>query len=166
MQAIDAGLLPIERARLLTKQSARRRALIMSVMTLRIPKYLVDAPESEELVGKWIKAGLLTDGGDEFRLTDLGAVWYNHMQIDVLPFAELISALRMFGSIKDQEQMLSKPKAELAGFERELLNLVSSRNNSTLRLLAYKTILKLHRLPGFDKRAIGFTGTIESDSLR
>ena len=108
-------------------------------------------------------AGPLALNPGRYRLTDRGSLWYNHMQVESLPVFELLRVMRMFGSIDDQAKAFSRREEEMGSQEREVMEIVRAQfGSSRLGKLAHKATLKLHDLPFFDRRAVGFTGPLES----
>lgn len=162
IEAVDSGLLPVARAETMTVETAERRALLLSLLRLEIPDFLVKGIRTRRLVGKWKEMGLIKHDVGRYRLTDRGLLWYNHMQVESLPVFELLRVLRMFGSIEDQTKAFSRREEEMGSQEREVLEIVRSQfGSSRLGKLAHMATLKLHDLPFFDRRAVGFTGPIE-----
>lgn len=166
LKQINERLIPVQRGRRLTVQLARRRAVIFSIMRLNIDEALVDDSSYRSVLNNWQRNGLICRSGRSYLLTEMGRLWYNHMQIDCLPFTDVLSTLRMFGSIEEQNQMLKKSQSELSQFEREVLTLIGGRRLKTIRHWGYRTFLAIHRAAGLDGRAIGFTGAIESGDAR
>ena len=103
---VDAGKFPVVRARMLSEATARR-ALILSILRLSIPKALLRGRRVERLCERWQRAGLVTDAGATFNLTDTGRLWYNHMQMEVPPWTELVGSLPMFGASPEFAQRRS-----------------------------------------------------------
>jgi oxygen-independent coproporphyrinogen-3 oxidase len=161
-EIVEAGKLPIHTAQTLDLPTARRRAWLMAVLRLFIPSSLVATSSEQQWIQKWLNAGLVERAVGGYGLTSLGRLWYNHMQMDLLPMLEQVKLLRMFSGFREQHQATRKPDEDLKSHERELLAMIRSRGTfSDLRMWAYKAYLRLRLLPLLDNRAIGFTGVVE-----
>jgi coproporphyrinogen III oxidase-like Fe-S oxidoreductase len=161
MRTVEQGLLPIRRAAKLTLKTAKRRALLFAVLQLRIPDSLLEGMHVRQLVRKWESMGLVQreDGG--YDLTPLGKLWYNHMQMDLLPVSDWLKSLRMFGTLEQLIQGTTNEAAEGSEF-RELLSLI--RNGPVfgfVRTAMFQVYLRfLHNFA--DTRAVGFTGYVDA----
>jgi len=91
--AIAAGTLPIERAERLSLATARRRAQLFSLLELAADPAVFDRGRDRRRVDAWRHRGLVTDDATA-RLTARGALWYNHLQMEVLPLRDLITSYR------------------------------------------------------------------------
>ncbi|HXI57504.1 MAG TPA: radical SAM protein [Polyangia bacterium] len=150
---------PIGTAQSMDGAAARRRAFILSLLRLQLPEFAIGSWRERKLVDDWTRFGLLSRVPGGYRLTERGTLWYNHMQIEALPMTEMLRILRMFGSIDDQEASLRDDNSQT----RELLELVRARGGvGHLGEMVYRGILKAHKLPIFDRRAIGFTGPVSA----
>jgi coproporphyrinogen III oxidase-like Fe-S oxidoreductase len=157
-EAVSRRHFPVGTAQTMDLATARRRALLLSLLRMEVPEFLIQTPWERYLEYRWKQHGLIerTPGG--YRLSERGALWYNHMQMDTLPLTEMMKLLRMFGSIQEQEKALSG--GELDSQSRELLSFVRGSMGPTA-VLGYKALLKIQQLPFFDQRAIGFTGPVQ-----
>jgi coproporphyrinogen III oxidase-like Fe-S oxidoreductase len=158
---LDNGYFPIQTAEVLGLGAARRRALLLAILKLHIPHALVDSWHIRRLVRRWKSQGLVEQVAGGYKLTTDGALWYNHMQMELLSLSDQLQLLRMFGSSDEQRRMLAKDEGELYPHERELLSVIRSNRFGGLRLMAYRAYLLLRQLPWFDQRAVGFTGPID-----
>jgi oxygen-independent coproporphyrinogen-3 oxidase len=136
-------LLPINTARNLDLRTARRRAMLLAILRLAVPRNLVEGIHDRMLVRKWKRLGLIEDDGSFYRLTELGKLWYNHMQIDLLPLTETMKSIRLFGSVHDQLEAVTGRKTRTSQDE-ELLDMIrSSGRIGFLRLVAYRSLLRI-----------------------
>jgi anaerobilin synthase len=156
--AIESTTLPINTAQVLTRQTAERRCLILSLLRLEIPGFL--NRRFGRLLAKWKARALLEPRGDGYRLTEKGQLWFNMMQLEVLPFGEMLRALPMFGSIDD---LLSAARSNDLASDHyaELRALVASRGlQGRVRFMLYRLYLELSRAFRRDKSSIPFTGKV------
>lgn len=160
---LENGLFPIIRGEKITLKKAKVRAILFSILQLHIPKFLVDNLKIKVLIKRWIKQGLIVEDSNNYKLTKKGALWYNNMQIDVLPIKQKLILLKTFSSLNHQSNILRKNTNDLNSYEKEFLGYFSSRNYflGILKLFLYKLYLLYRKLPFFDNRSIGFTGKID-----
>jgi coproporphyrinogen III oxidase-like Fe-S oxidoreductase len=161
LKTISQGLLPINTAQTLDPKTARRRALLLSVLQLEIPYNLIESFSEKRLFRKWEHLGLIERRENAYRLTEKGKLWYNHMQIDLLSIPDTIKSLRMLGSVEDQIKSISKRKTQNSSEQELLIMMRHSGRLGLLNFLVYRSYLRLLQLPFFDKRAVGFTGPLE-----
>ncbi|MBZ0301497.1 MAG: FAD-dependent oxidoreductase [Anaerolineae bacterium] len=163
MQAVGQGLFPIQTAAPLTPAIAQRRALLLSILQLEIPDLLLSGGVLHH-IRRWEQQGLIDRVPGGYRLNEQGALWYNHMQMDLLPFADLMQLLRFFGSTAEHNQMLRTSQNNLKAHERELLALIRSKGKfGSGRLWLFRSYMLFRQLPLFDQAALGFTGRIGDD---
>jgi hypothetical protein len=116
------------------------------------------------LIQQWQQQGLVERVSSAYKLTEWGALWYNHAQLELLPIHELAKSLRLFGSLDSQRQLLNTEFNELSGYEQEMLTMFGfNKDGRSLRSKLYKGYLDVRRLPFFDNRAIGFTGPVDRE---
>jgi oxygen-independent coproporphyrinogen-3 oxidase len=163
LRALDQDRFPVQRTARLTPATERLRGLMLSLMRLEIPRVLIDDTWSlRRIARRWTDRGLVEPTATHYRLTEWGKLWYNHLQMDLLPMGDMAWALRMFGSISQQLEMMSTPTEQMRPFERALLSQLKSHGPAMF--LLYKFYLLLHRLPFLDRRPIGFTGPVDAGS--
>jgi hypothetical protein len=108
-------------------------------------------------VRRWLKAGLVETAPGGYKLTETGKLWYNHMQMEVLPTSDRTKSLRMFGSIEEQRVLLQPNPDNLRPHEREMW--LQMRSEGRLKFWLYRLYHMLHEaVPYLDRGAIGFTG--------
>jgi hypothetical protein len=132
---------------------------MLSILQLAIPDALVDDDRFGRLVDRWRGQDLVAAEAGGHALTPTGRLWYNHMQLDLLPAAEKLQLLRMVGDLDDLRSIFTVPIEDLNPYELELRDTLLTRGRSRpVRSLLFKAYFGVRRLPGFDNRAIGFTG--------
>jgi len=153
---IDAGKLPVHTATTMDLETAQRRAIILSVLRLELPDMLLTSYSQRRLVAKWSKQGLLRPVPGGHKLTERGLLWYNQMQMELLPLSYLIKAAgSMFGAV--EEKKAGDAQVNTQGYE--LMEMI--RSHGPAGVWAYKGFQALRKLPFFDSRPVGFTGTVE-----
>ncbi|MEO8842055.1 MAG: radical SAM protein, partial [Kofleriaceae bacterium] len=159
--AIGAGLLATERAEQLTLSTARRRAQLFSLLELEANPRVFDRARDRRLVARWRDLGLVEDHEGTARATTQGALWYNHLQMDVLPLRDLIRTLGMFGSLAEQLRASKQRLDELPEHRRELVQIIRGHGwRGRLRYAAYRAYLRFASLTRRDRGALGFTGPV------
>jgi oxygen-independent coproporphyrinogen-3 oxidase len=159
--AIALGRFPIERAEQLTVATARRRAQLFSVLELRPEPAVFDRGRDRRLLARWERLGLIERDRDGARLTERGVLWYNHLQMDLLPVHDLVRTLGMFGSLADQRAALDRGGGALPGHRRDLLATIRGRGvGGWLRYRAYRAYLRYAAWRRRDRAALGFTGPV------
>lgn len=159
--AIVGGRMPIERAEALSVETARRRAQLFSVLELRPELAVFDRGRDRRLLARWARDGLIELGPDGARLTPTGMLWYNHLQMDLLPVQDLVRTLGMFGSLAEQRDALRRDRETLPPHQRDLLATIRGRGLAGwLRFGAYRTYLRYAGLRRRDRAALGFTGPV------
>jgi len=159
--ADDANLLPIARVQPITLPIARRRAQLFSVLELAPDLAAFDQRRDRRLLARWQRQGLVERYGDHMRLTTRGALWYNHLQMDLLPLSDLVRTLGMFGSLAEQRASLGSGIDELPPHHRELVDVIRGRGMiGRLRFAAYRAYLRYAAWRGRDRAALGFTGPV------
>lgn len=157
---VKDGLYPIRAGVPLTAEDARRRAWAFSLMKLHVPEFLIETSADRKRVQRWESLGLCQRSESGYQLTSRGRLWYNHMQMEVLPLREQLQASRMFGSSTQQSQLFDRSTKENS-LEYELLQTISSGTGvlGGLRKQAYRMLLALRRARRDKESAIDFTGS-------
>jgi len=159
--AIARGLLPTERAERLTLPTARRRAQLFSLLQLEADPRVFDRARDRSLVSRWRTLGLVEDHAGTTRVTARGALWYNHLQMDVLPLRDLVRTLGMFGSLAEQRRASKQRFDDLPEHRRELVQIIRGHGwRGRFRYAAYRAYLRLASLTRRDRGALGFTGPV------
>jgi len=162
IKTVEQSLLPVHTATKLNLRTARRRAMLFSVLRLSIPDSLVDSMFTRRLVRRWEDAGLVQRGTNSYDLTRLGKLWYNHMQMDLLPVSDALKTVRMFGT---PDQLIDATKHETqAGsqFGELLLHIRSGAGYGFARAAAFQAYLRLLNAFMSGRRAVGFTGYVDA----
>lgn len=155
-KGIDAGLLPVHTATTMDVETAKRRALILSILRLEVPDILVTTFRQRRLVNRWKKLGLVTPVPGGHKLTDRGMLWYNQMQMELLPLSYLIKAAgSMFGAVEEKKD--GDAQVDTQGYE--LMEMI--RSHGRMAVWAYRGFQAVRKLPFFDNRPVGFTGVVE-----
>ncbi len=149
---------PVHRAKALTHEASQMRRFMLSLVRLQLPEDLVASyGPARSAVRRWLKAGLVQAATGGYELTKTGKLWYNHMQMEVLPSKDRAQSLRMFGSIEEQRFLLQPNADNLRSHERELW--LQMRSEGRWKFWLYRMYHALHRImPFLDRGAIGFTG--------
>jgi oxygen-independent coproporphyrinogen-3 oxidase len=149
---------PVRRAMKLTRDVAQMRRFMLSLVRLQLPEDLVQSYRpARRAVRRWLEAGLVAPAPGGYELTETGKLWYNHMQMEVLPHKDRARSLRMFGSIDEQRVLLQPNPTGLRSHEREMW--LQMRSEGRLRFWLYRMYHWLHdAAPFLDRGAIGFTG--------
>lgn len=153
------GLLPVHTATRLDLSTAQRRARLLSLLRLEVPNGIFTGQADRRRIERWREWGLLDAVEDGYRLSARGLLWYNHMQMELLPLQYLIKAAgSMFGAVENQKQ--SDVASGIDTQAHEITEMFKSHGQ--LGLLAYKGFMAARRLPFMDSRAVGFTGVVDS----
>jgi oxygen-independent coproporphyrinogen-3 oxidase len=115
-------LLPIGQALTMSREQARLRALLLAVAHLNIPRTFISTKRERNAVERWVDRGLVTEAADGWLLTPEGTLWYNQMQIELLPATDFFRNLRLLGSLEEQALLLS----DGSPLGREILALATS----------------------------------------
>jgi hypothetical protein len=169
LDAIDKGLLPFQCAETLDLATAQRRAVLMGIQRLSVPRAAMDARSSRrKIAARWVADGLAEETPESYELTEWGAVWFNQMQLEVMPLGQRLVMSRMLGSATEQLNALSKDDGQMNGLAREFAAAVRNGDGvmGSLRMTAYKSYLQLKRLPLIDDRAFNFAGKMEIEGNR
>lgn len=152
---------PVATAETLDVGKARRRARMLSVLRLHLPAVLVDDAPTTRLVERWQRLGLMAPEAGGHAVTELGRLWYNHMQLELLPHREKLALLRMVGDLKDIRGIFARPTSELNAYEIELRETLLTRGRSrSARRLMFRLYFGVHRLPWFEHRPVTFDGRL------
>jgi hypothetical protein len=162
VDTIDRGFLPFQCIETLDIDRALRRALLMGIQRLTIPRLVVEQrTSSRRLIDRWLKRGLVTERPESYDVTDWGAVWFNQMQLEALPLVERIQMASMLGTASDQLRALAQPDGTKDGLTREFERAVRANSvTGGARLAGYKAFLQLKRLPLFADVAYNFAGRV------
>jgi coproporphyrinogen III oxidase-like Fe-S oxidoreductase len=103
---IGAGRFPVTSAMRMTRNQVRRRALLLAIGHFEIPRELVATSRERRCFARWRKHGLVEPTADGWRLTGEGHVWYNQMQMELLPVLDFLHNLRLLGSVEEQDLLI------------------------------------------------------------
>lgn len=158
LEQVDKDLFPIVRAQNMTLAQAKRRALLLSTLQLEIPHFLVSSYKVRRIIKRWKKFELIEEGPSSWRFTPKGQVWYNMMQVELLPLSEKIGMLRMMGLERD-----GLHRAGSTIYEEELLKLAVPNDAafSNLKQRAIKSLLKIQSVWPINRKQIGFLGPLD-----
>jgi coproporphyrinogen III oxidase-like Fe-S oxidoreductase len=128
--AVNAGLLPIERAEQLTLESAVRRSLLNALSGLFIPSALVTG-QLAPTIESWLEKELVqrSETADGYFLTERGFHWQNQLQMEVLGKREAAKCAQLIGSLPDQIALTKNG----SGIGRELLEQAGRGESARLR---------------------------------
>lgn len=166
-QTVGQGLLPVNTAKVLDYRLALRRAQILSLLQLELPDFLIINRKIDKLVQKWKSLDLLERTANGYKLNELGTLWYNHLQLELVPKYELANMLRMFGSIRSLRNLYSKPQEGIRNYELEMLKFFGlNQHINGLQAMLMKTYFSFRSLSIFDQRAMGFFGPLNPKKHR
>lgn len=160
LKVVELGKLPINNATRLPLDVAQRRAVLYSLLRLRVPDELLRSQSDRKHLDSWYKKGLLVRDGNDHVLGDRGALWFNHMQMEYLALSDFKGMAQMMGSFADVERLINDPHN---GVGREIRALIQGSDSALgkLKLLGFKSALKIAKsLPVVDQRALGWTGRV------
>jgi len=164
IERVNEGRFPVNNNVRLDVKTARRRALLFSLIQFRVPFELVYTSRDKKRFAQWEKMGLLSREEREFVLTEKGITWFNNMQLECLTIGDLRELTPMAGSVEDRRRLIAQDN----GFAREYRRLVRNSDGvmGDLRMLSYKTMMSLEKLmPNLDSRSVGWSGKrLDSDS--
>jgi oxygen-independent coproporphyrinogen-3 oxidase len=163
IRLVQSGLLPFQCRQTLDRRAAQTRALLMGIQRLTIPREVIQAHYSwRRLVTRWIELGLAEEHPDAYQLTEWGAVWFNQMQLEVVPIRQRLGMANFLGSAEDQLKILSSDKASNNGLMGSFS--LALRNGTgvlgDLRMAGYKGYLQLKRFIDIHDRAYDFSGEV------
>lgn len=164
LSMVDRGLLPFQCSETLDLDTSLRRAMLMGIQRLNIPRIVVEQKHAwRKLAVRWSRLGLVRETPDSYDLTDWGAVWFNQMQLEVVPLAERLRMSSMLGTASDQLKALARPAGEQDELAREFTLAVRNGNGfgGGARMTAYKGLLQLRRLRVLEDQAYNFAGRVE-----
>ena len=104
---VSKDVLPVAQALTMSSEQARRRALLLAVAHLEIPRAFIARRRERDAIARWLARGLVTETQAGWGLTAEGTLWYNQMQIELLPMSDFFRNLRLLGSIEEQALLLS-----------------------------------------------------------
>ena len=160
IKVVGTGRLPINNATRLPLGMAQRRAVLYSLLRLRVPDGLVESRADRKYVKNWYDKGLMSREGSDHVLTERGKLWYNHMQLEYVALSDVQSMAQMIGSFADVEHMVNDPNS---GVGRELRAMIQGNGGAlgALKYLGFKSAIKVAKsLPIIDQRAVGWTGRV------
>lgn len=161
LTAIERGRVPVRGAERFSVGTARRRAIMLGIQRLNIPRQLL-RPHEERLFSSWAGAGLAELHDDVFHITREGSLWYNQMQLSLLPLSEQRRLIGLLGTSGQQARALSNLTAEATDPTAQLVAFIRKDRcvSGSLRMWGYKGLLRTKRLPMADDRAVGFGGPL------
>lgn len=160
---VQEGRLPISSSVQLTAEQARRRALLLAVAHLEIPEALVGTRQERKCLRRWERTGLVVAEAGKWRVTEMGTLWYNQMQIELLPVRDFLFNASLLGSLAEQEQLIREDNP----LGREMLAMASSYGVLPPPVMrwTYKTYLRLaNRLPAAWTRGMGWLGPVRRNT--
>ena len=162
-EAVHNGYFPVDTATTMNVRMAHRRAVLLGLLRLEVPNMLVDSGRMRRQIEQWTARNLVEPNNGGYRLTEFGALWFNHMQMEMLSLCDLAKAARFFGPIGDQLRATRRSFGRPQSYERELLRLVRHGGRfGRLSYLGYLAYLYLRQRPYFERTAMGFTGPVEA----
>lgn len=167
LRLIDRGYFPFQCRQTLDLPTARRRAVLMGIQRLTVPRVIMDAHAPwRRLADRWVEHGLVVARPESYDLTDWGATWFNLMQLEVVPMRERLGMAGMMGAPSQQLARLAGAATGGDVMMREFTRTVSGRPGleGRLRLAAYKNYLRLRRL--VDDRACNFAGAVDGPGTK
>jgi coproporphyrinogen III oxidase-like Fe-S oxidoreductase len=167
LAAIEAGLVPARASQRIDLTTARRRAVLMGLQRLKVPRAVLGAHELDAF-HRWAAQGLVEPHDDAFHLTAEGALWYNQMQMDLIPMSEQYALIGLLGTARDQATLLAKAPTDETDPTEQLLAMIGGNGGmwGAMRVWGYKSLVRLKRLGVFNDRAIGFGGPLPSHTYR
>jgi len=162
--AVDSGCFPVGQACTLDVATARRRAVMLNLERLAVPEVFIQERRARRLFEQWQAHGLVDLREGVYHLTDEGSHWYNQMQLELLPFWEMVKMAGIMGSMEEQRRAFSVSEDQMPAMTRQLRDFIrkSSGIKGWMRLAGYKTLLRLKQLPFLESRGVSFTGPVES----
>jgi hypothetical protein len=161
LESIESGHVPIRAAERINVATARRRAIMLGLQRLNIPRAVLRNRE-EKIFAGWAEQGLVELQGDVFRCTREGSLWYNQMQLALLTLSEQRRLIGLLGTPRQQAAALGKLKRLPTDATEQLLALIRNDGGVAgwLRVWGYKNLVRIKILPLFDDRAVGFGGPL------
>ncbi len=160
---VDRNILPFQCRETLDFDTALRRAMLMGIQRLTIPRIIVEQKSAwQKLVARWVRLGLVEEKRDSYDLTDWGAVWFNQMQLEIVPLLERLGMSSMLGTAADQLRALSQEDCGRNDLMHEFELAVRNGDgfSGDVRMAAYKSYLRLKRFPIFQDDAYNFAGRV------
>jgi oxygen-independent coproporphyrinogen-3 oxidase len=161
--SIEGGRVPVVRAEHLDVAAARRRAILFGLQRLQVPVPLLRQHELQ-LFRRWTTDGLAELRDEVFHLTSRGALWYNQMQMALLPLAEQARLLGLLGTSRQQARAFEQPTIDQTELTGQLRAFISGGDGmlGSARLLGYQGLLRIKSLPLVRDQALGFVGPVNS----
>ncbi len=108
MECIRRGLLPIRTYQGLDAPRSRRRGLLFGLQLGLIRRQAVSG-WNRPLIAGWQLRELVSPVDDGWVLTEKGKLWYNMMQLEVVPPGETLRALDLTFDPDEQRRLLFRP---------------------------------------------------------
>jgi oxygen-independent coproporphyrinogen-3 oxidase len=108
---VDSGYHPVRTWRPIGEAEARRRGLLFGIQLRKIRRSNVTGLFTRSLVESWKLRGLARAVDDGWELTNAGALWYNMMQLEVMPLSEAGPALDLTFKPEEQQRLLFRQDA-------------------------------------------------------
>lgn len=165
VRAIESGRAPMQRHQSLTVATARRRAVLLGLQRLQVPRVLLTAREQQRF-DHWAALKLVDLRNEVFHLTPEGALWYNQMQMALLPLPEQVRLLGLLGTSRRQIRAVAQRRADRTDPAEQVRAFIAQGGGVTgsMRLWAYKNLLRVKALPLLHDQAIGFSGPVSDDA--
>jgi hypothetical protein len=131
------------------RKTARRRAILFGIANLAVPIELIESARERRLFERWLSQGLIEKRSDSYNLTSDGGIWFNQMQMALLPITHLAMMMRMIGSYSQQSKMVNGE----ASIGAELLALSGASGGVLGKMTAFayrKSLAVMSHLPGGD----------------
>ena len=161
IKVVETGRLPINNATRMPLDMVQRRAVLYNLLRLRVPDGLLESRSDRKHLKSWQDKGLVRMEGRDHVLTERGALWFNHMQVEYLALSDVRGMAQMIGSFADVERMMDD---ETSGIGRELRALIKGGKGGLvgdMKYIGFKGALKVAKaLPVIDQRAVGWTGRV------
>ena len=156
LESIESGRVPVRAAQRINVTTARRRAILLGLQRLKVPRVLLCAAE-ERVFAKWAKAGLVELRGDVFHSTREGSLWYNQMQLALLTISEQRRLTGLLGTSQQQVDALRMRRKETTDPTEQLLAMIRNRDSiaGRVRVWGYKSYVRIKRLPLFGRPTAG-----------
>lgn len=158
---VEGGRAPVGSYQQITGRVAQRRATLFGMQRLVIPKPVVSRRTDRQL-RLWVERGLLDDRGTEYIVTQEGSLWYNQMQLGLLPLGEQVRLAGLMGTSEQQRQALANSRDDDLGLASQFKAQVRGRSKvvGNVRFAGYRGLLELKRLPFLPDDAMDFRGRI------
>jgi hypothetical protein len=158
---VEGGRAPVGRYQPITERVARRRATLFGLQRLVIPKPVVSR-RADRRLRLWVERGLLEDRGANYFVTREGSLWYNQMQLGLLPLGEQMRLAGLMGTSEQQRRALANSRDDDLGLASQFKAQVRGHGKvvGNVKLAGYRGLLELKRLPFLPDDAIDFQGRV------